>query len=55
MTEIIQSAISHFFEWLLSGLLDGLFNICKAIIDQAIKACRLLKRGMLSSYPLRHR
>ena len=55
MTEIIQSAISHFFEWLLSGLLDGLFNICKAIIDQANQSLPIVKRGMLSSYPLRHR
>lgn len=43
MTEIIQSAISHFFEWLLSGLLDGLFNICKAIIDQANQSLPIVK------------
>lgn len=55
MTNIIQSAISHFFEWLLSGLLDGLFNICKSIIDQANQSFQLLKRGMPSSCPLRHR
>ncbi|OEY83861.1 conjugal transfer protein [Oenococcus kitaharae] len=43
MTDIIQSAITHFFEWLLSGLLDGLFNICQAIIDQANQSLPIIQ------------
>ncbi|WP_246879657.1 conjugal transfer protein TrbL family protein [Lactiplantibacillus plantarum] len=40
---LVQGAIAKFFEWALSGLLDGLFNICKAIIDQANQSLPIVK------------
>src|SRR5699024_4066583 len=40
---LVQGAIAKFFEWALAGLLDSLFNICKAIIDQANQSLPIVK------------
>lgn len=40
---LVRGTIAKFFEWLLSGLLDGLFNICQAIIDQANQSLPIIQ------------
>nr|WP_167387300.1 conjugal transfer protein TrbL family protein [Apilactobacillus quenuiae] len=47
MDDLVKNGIASFFSWILSSLLDGVFSICKGIIDQVDQGLPIIRTWYL--------